>query len=154
MNSDNVKKVDFLKHDLNPHVDHQMVKSNKSLYNFKKKDLYNHHHSTLHDFTINAKNTFADHPFTGSANWYVDFELPSLNYLYDSFVLRYKLSNDVNGNVVQILPSPFHLIMKKYFDLIFINILIKIKRFLTILIYNAKLDYHILEQVIIHILFL
>ena len=109
MNSDNVKKVDFLKHDLNPNVDHQMVKSNKSLYNFKKKDLYNHHHSTLHDFTINAKNTFADHPFTGSANWYVDFELPSLNYLYDSFVLRYKLSNDVNGSVVQILPSPFHI---------------------------------------------
>ena len=35
MNSDNVKKVDFLKHDINPFVDHQLVKCNKSVYNFK-----------------------------------------------------------------------------------------------------------------------
>ena len=108
MNSENVKKVDFLKHDLNPFVDHQMIKSNKSLYNLKKKDMYNHHHSSLHDFTLNPKNTFNDHPF-GNANWYVDFELPSLNYLYDSFVLRYKLNNDVNSNNISILPYPFHI---------------------------------------------
>ena len=89
MNSENTKKIDFLKHDVN-HNEYQMVKSGKNVYNLPKHQLYNQHHSTIHDFTLNPKNSISEFPFT-SSSWYVDFDLPSLNYYYHQFVLRYKL---------------------------------------------------------------
>jgi hypothetical protein len=40
MNSENTKKVDFLKHDVNLN-EYQMVKSGRSVYNLRKEQLYN-----------------------------------------------------------------------------------------------------------------
>ena len=106
MNSDNTKKIDFLRHDINQHTDYQLVKSNKSIYNLPKHQIYGQHHSTLHDFTINCKNTISNTPFNGSSSWYADFELPSLNYCYHQFVLRFLLTNNSQTNDISILPFP------------------------------------------------
>jgi len=106
MNSENVKKnVSFLKHDVNHHHAYELIKSGKQVLNLPKEQIYNQHHSSIHDFTLNAKNTFSEYPFTGNSNWYVDFELPKLNYCYHQFVLRYKLYNNSTDDIC-ILPNP------------------------------------------------
>ena len=101
-NSHKVKEVEWLKHDVNQN-EYQMVKSGKNLYNFRKEQIYNQHHSSIHDFTLNPKNSIPEFPFTGNSSWYVDFDLPSLNYHYHQFVLRYKLYGSID---FQILPAP------------------------------------------------
>ena len=105
MNSENVKKVPFLKHDVNLHHSYELLKTGKHILNLKKEQLYNQHHSSIHDFTINCKNTFNEYPFTGNS-WYVDFELPKINYCYHQFVLRFKLSSKNTNNDFYILPYP------------------------------------------------
>jgi hypothetical protein len=82
MNSENVKKVNFLRHDVNLHHNYELIKSGRNVLNLPKEQVYNQHHSSIHDFTLNPKNTIADYPFTGNSNFYVDFELPKLNYCY------------------------------------------------------------------------
>ena len=104
MNSENTKKVDFLKFDVNQN-EYQLVKSGKSIYNLPKHQIYNQHHSTIHDFTLNPKNTYSDYPFNGSS-FYIDFELPKLNYCYHQFVLRYKLASNDSVNSYYYLPHP------------------------------------------------
>lgn len=107
MNSENVKKnVPFLKHDVNSCHSYELIKSNKQVLNLPKEQIYNQHHSSIHDFTLNAKNNYSEYPFTGSSNWYVDFELPKLNYCYHQFVLRYKLYNNSSTDDINILPIP------------------------------------------------
>ena len=89
-NSDNVKKnVPFLKHDTCNEHNYELVKSGKQILNLPKHQLYQQHHSSIHDFTLNCKNTFSEFPFTGTSSWYVDFDLPKINYCYHQFVLRY-----------------------------------------------------------------
>ena len=107
MNSDNVKKnVSFLKHDCCTDHDYQLIKSGKQVLNLPKQQVYQQHHSSLHDFTLNCKNTFSDYPFTGNSSWYVDFELPKINYCYHQFVLRYKLFTNNAKQFFYILPYP------------------------------------------------
>lgn len=101
-NSIKVKEIDFLKHDVNQN-EYQMVKSGKSLLNLPKHQIYNQHHSSIHDFTLNPKNSIAEYPFTGNSSWYAEFDLPSLNYHYHQFVLRFKLYCNAD---LQILPAP------------------------------------------------
>jgi hypothetical protein len=104
MNSDNVKKIDFLKHDVNQN-EYQMVKSGKTVLNLPKHQLYNHHHSTIHEFVINSKTSIPKAPF-GNSNWYVDYDLPSLNYCYHQFILRLSLYNTSATNTIYTLPLP------------------------------------------------
>ena len=81
MNSENVKKnVPFLKHDVNCHHAYELIKTGKQVLNLPKDQVYNQHHSSIHDFTLNPKNTFSDYPF-GNSSWYVDFELPKFTCL-------------------------------------------------------------------------
>ena len=108
-NSDNVKKVNFLRHDVNLHHSYELIKSGKQVLNLPKEQIYNQHHSTIHDFTLNPKNTVPDYPFTGNSSWYVDFELPKLNYCYHQFVLRYKLTSSDNTISYYLLPAPFQI---------------------------------------------
>ena len=67
MNSEKVKKVPFLKYDVNICHSYELVKANKQILNLKKEQLYNQHHSSIHEFTINAKNTYNEYPFTGNS---------------------------------------------------------------------------------------
>ena len=108
MNSDNVKKIPFLKMDVNQHHSYELIKSGKSVLNLPNHQIYNQHHSTIHDFTLNPKNNVSDFPFSGNSSWYCDFELPKLNYCYHQFVLRYTLqSNDSND--IYVLPVPLQI---------------------------------------------
>ena len=107
MNSDNVKKnVPFLKHDTGYLHAYEKVPAGKTILNLPKEQIYNQHHSSIHDFTLNPKNNYNEYPFTGNSNWYVDFELPKLNYCYHQFVLRCKLSSNDPSNSFYILPLP------------------------------------------------
>ena len=106
MNSENVKKVPFLKHDVNLHHSYELIKTNKHILNLPKHQLYNQHHSTIHDFTLNPKNSLSEFPYNGSSTWFADFELPRLNYCYHQFVLRYKCYNNNKTDDLQILPTP------------------------------------------------
>ena len=72
-NSENVKKnVPFLKHDVNCLHSYQLVKTDKHMLNLNKETLYNQHHSTIHDYTLNPSNTFGEYPFTGSSELITD----------------------------------------------------------------------------------
>lgn len=103
-NSIDVKNnVPFLKPDINHHHDYELVKAHKHVLNLPKHQLYNNHHSTLHDFTINVKNTFNEYPWNGTG-FYLDFDLPQVDYQYHQFVLRFKLYN--RGSVAYTLPFP------------------------------------------------
>jgi hypothetical protein len=107
MNSENVKKnVPFLKHDVCSHHSYELIKSGKQILNLPKEQVYNQHHSSIHDFSISAKNTYSDYPFTGNSSWYVNFELPKLNYCYHQFVLRFKLNSNSTTDDFFVLPVP------------------------------------------------
>ncbi len=82
MNADNFKKVSFLKHDVNHHHNYELIKSGRQVLNLPKEQVYNQHHSSIHDFTLNPKNTVAEYPFTGNSSFYADFELPKIHYCY------------------------------------------------------------------------
>ena len=106
MNSENVKKnVPFLKHDVNCLHSYQLVKTDRHVLNLNKETIYNQHHSTIHDYTLNPSNTFGEYPFTGSS-WYTDFNLPKIPLCYNSFVLRFKLSSNNTTANFYTLPSP------------------------------------------------
>ena len=106
-NSEKVKsECDFLKHDANLNHDYQLVKSGKSVYNFKKHQLYNTTHNPIQNFFINPKNNYPSKPFGANSNTYIDFELPQIQYTFYQFVLRFRLQNA--GTVTQkLMPSPF-----------------------------------------------
>ena len=106
MNSENVKKVSFLKNDCCVHHDYQLIKTGtKHVFNLPKNQVYQQHHSSIHDFTINPKNTYNEYAFTGNS-WYDDFDLPKIPYSYESFVLRFNLTSRNTNDDFYVLPYP------------------------------------------------
>jgi len=106
--SDKIKsECDFLRHDaINSNHDYQLVKSGKSVFNFKKHQLYNTTHNPIQNLFINPKNNYPSKPFGTNSNTYIDFELPHIEYTFYQFVLRFKLTNIAAG-IQALMPSPF-----------------------------------------------
>ena len=105
-NSDIIKsQVDFLKHDVVKH-EYQLIKSNKSVFNLKKSQIYNTTHSGIQNYFINPKNNYSSNPFNGSSNFYIDFEVPKLESLFHQFVLRFSVKNNHATATGELMPSP------------------------------------------------
>ena len=98
--------VDFLRPD-NQRQDYVQIKplGSKNIYNYKKHQLDEINHSNNIDFFIKPSNTYAPYPFTGSSNFYIDFPLSEKEFLYNQFILRYKLTNN-GGNTANLCPMP------------------------------------------------
>lgn len=98
-NSDKVKdNVDFLKHEVVKN-DYIMLKNGKSLYNLPKHQVYGTVHNPTIDFFIQPKNSYNSNPFgSNNSNFFIDFEIPHIDYTSHEFVLRFKLEN--NGSAI------------------------------------------------------
>jgi len=103
-NSEIVKSsTDFLKHENKK--EYNLVKGGKNMYNFSKENLSNISHSPVVDFFINPINTYSERPFNGSSNFYIDFQLPKIEYLYHQFILRFRLTN-TSSTLSKLMPGP------------------------------------------------
>ena len=98
-------ETEFLRHDNQFKHEYQMVKCNKSLYNFKKSQLFDIHHSGIKNYFVNPKNNYSSNPFNGSSSFYIDFEVPKLDSLFHQFVLRFSLKNNHTTANATIMPS-------------------------------------------------
>ena len=104
--SDKIKNdVDFLKHDSNVNHDYVMIKSGKKLLNLHKKQVYATKHAKIDNFFISPQNNYSSTPFGNY--FYVDFQIPRIQYTYYSFVLRFTLKNLSTSATATILPLPF-----------------------------------------------
>jgi hypothetical protein len=92
---DKVKEnTDFLKHEVvkNEYV---MLKNGKSVYNLPKHQVYGTSHNPTIDFFIQPKNSYNEKPFGVSSGsiFFVDFEIPKIDYTAHEFVLKFNLQN-------------------------------------------------------------
>ena len=102
-NIENSKNSSFLNFESNNKHDYQLIKSNKKIYNINKKQLYKSTHSRIIDFFIQPKNNYALTPF-GKTQFYIDFDIPKIDYTFYQFVLQFKLFNNatLDGKIMPI----------------------------------------------------
>ena len=98
-------EVDFLRHDNQFKHEYQMVKSNKSIYNFKKSQLFDIHHSGIKNYFVNPKNNYSSNFFNGASSTYIDFEVAKLDSLFHQFILRFSLKNNHSTATATLAPS-------------------------------------------------
>ena len=95
--------VDFLKVEANQ-SEYSIVKCGKNVYNYKKHQLNSISHSPTKDFFLIPKNSYNQKPF-GNSQFYIDFEIPKIQYSIYEFVLRFNITN-TNSKGAEILPLP------------------------------------------------
>ena len=99
------KNSSFLNFEANNKHDYQMIKAGKKVYNINKKQLYKSTHSRIVDFFIQPKNNYALAPF-GKTQFYIDFDIPKIDYTLHQFVLQFTISNSHSSTEAKLMPLP------------------------------------------------
>ena len=104
-NIENSKNSSFLNFEVNNKHDYQLIKAGKKVFNINKKQLYKSTHSRIVDFFIQPKNNYALSPF-GKTQFYIDFDIPKIDYTLHQFVLQFKISNYNSSYAANLMPLP------------------------------------------------
>ena len=98
--------VDFLKVESNKN-EYSLIRCGKNVYNYKKHQLNEVSHSPTVDYFLIPKNSYNSLPF-GNSQFYIDFDLPKIQYSIYEFVLRFtmNLTQAASGAQCPIIPYP------------------------------------------------
>ena len=102
---ENINKVKESAEFLNLEVEKSnfvIARCGRGVYNFKKDQIKDLSHTSTVDFFINPKNSVNTFPF-GVSQFYIDFDLPKIEYSIFKFILRFSLYVNApgsNGNII------------------------------------------------------